>query len=50
MHTVKTHLHIISMIQQQPQHHFIVQGILNGTGEMRIINQHKVAIDVCSVR
>lgn len=50
MHTVKTHLHIISVIEQQPQHHLIIQSILNGAGEMCIVNQHKVAIDICSVR
>lgn len=49
MHALKAHLHLIAIIQQQAQHHLIIEGILNGTGETRVIHVHKVTIDVSSM-
>lgn len=49
VHAVKAHLHLVAIIQQQPEHYLVIQGILNGTGEPSVIHMHKITIDISSV-
>lgn len=49
MHAFEAHLHLIAIIQQQPEHYLVIQGILYGTGETSVIHMHEVTINISSM-